>query len=254
MESETPIIAFKFKGLPYLSENYKGDKYAATRGKIKGVFSKIADVKKLYVNMDAGFGRVELDTTNYQEITKLVVAITKSPMKMIKFSWESPILEMKSEHEKYLPYKAWLFLDDERSYEGLQEKTRMRLEFEKALDYDDYLNREFEDEYEQWLLEQEIDEVLTNAYPDFEEDEEMEDNERKRKYIINFEESDDEEEEAYELVETFTPVSGKSNFTIQEICEHIRMLAVCNGKNELSVSELTEYFGQKREYKKVPVV
>ena len=154
-----------------------------------------------------------------------------------------------------MPYKAWLFLDDERSYEGLKEKTRMRLEFEKALDYDDYLNREFEDEYEQWLLEQEIDEVLTNAYPDFEEDEEREDNERKRKYIINFEDSEDEEEEeAYELVETFTPVSGKSNFTIQEICEHIRMLAVCNGKNELSVSELTEYFGQKREYKKVPVV
>lgn len=253
MESESPIVAFKFKGLPYLSENYKGDKYSATRGKIKGIFSKIGGVKKLYVNMDAGFGRVELDTTNYQEITKLVVSIMKSPIRMIKFSWESPILEMKSEHERYLPHKAWLFLDSEKSYEELLEKSRIKLEFEKAMDYDEYLNRDFEDECEQWLLEQEIDEVLTNAYPDFEEDIKEED-EKKDKYIIDFEYSEDEEEEeAYELVETFTPVSGKTNFTIQEICEHIRMLAVCNGKDDLNVRELTEYFGQKREYKKVPV-
>ena len=246
---------FGFKGLPHISEKYEGDKYLSSRYKIKKAFEKLGDIKKLYIDMNTGSGRVTIENITNQDNVKIVTAICNSPMRMIKFSWEQPILEMKSDKEWLLPYKAWLFLDVDGSYTEIKQRCQKKLDFEQmihTLEYEKYLDdTELEDEMNEWELQCQMDEILTSCHLDFEEDEIKKS--RKRSYdtmIVDFD-SEDESDDEYELVESFTPVSGKTDFTIEEICEHIRVLAITKGTNDLSVKQLTEYFGQKREFKKV---
>lgn len=256
---------FNFKGLPHISANYGGDKYVASRYKMKKAFEKLGSVKKLYVDMNTGSGKVTIENGENGDIVKVVEAICNSPTRMMKISWEQSFLKQESEQEWLLPYKAWLFLDVDGSFSEIKERCQERLDFEQmihTLEYQKHLDEtEFDDFCEEWLLQCELDEVLTSCYADT-EDEVQESKKRTfETMILDFdsddedsddEDSDDETQTEYQLVETFTPVSGKTDFTIEEICEHIRMLSVTGGKTELSVDKLTEYFGQKREYKKVP--
>lgn len=252
---------FNFKGLPHISANYGGDKYVASRYKMKKAFEKLGSVKKLYVDMNTGSGKVTIENGENGDIVKVVEAICNSPTRMMKISWEQSFLKQESEQEWLLPYKAWLFLDVDGSFSEIKERCQERLDFEQmihTLEYQKHLDEtEFDDFCEEWLLQCELDEVLTSCYADT-EDEVQESKKRTfETMILDFdsddEDSDDETQTEYQLVETFTPVSGKSDFTIEEICEHIRMLSATSGKTELSVENLTEYFGQRREYKKVPL-
>ena len=252
---------FNFKGLPHISANYGGDKYVASRYKMKKAFEKLGSVKKLYVDMNTGSGKVTIENGENGDIVKVVEAICNSPTRMMKISWEQSFLKQESEQEWLLPYKAWLFLDVDGSFSEIKERCQERLDFEQmihTLEYQKHLDEtEFDDFCEEWLLQCELDEVLTSCYADT-EDEVQESKKRTfETMILDFdsddEDSDDETQTEYQLVETFTPVSGKIDFTIEEICEHIRMLSATSGKTELSVENLTEYFGQKREYKKVPL-
>jgi len=250
-------VAFGFNGLPHISKNYKGDKYLASRNKIKKVFGKLGKVVKVYVNMDTGCGQIVVENENNSDIFKIVKAICDSPTRMLKFSWESPVLEMKTESTWLQPYKTWLFLGVDGTYSDISEKCKEKLDFEQmvhVLEYKQFSeNMHFESLQEEWMLEQEIDEILTNCSPYLEEYENVEPKKRKHDMIIDLDDDDhsDDSDDEYELVETFSPVSGKSNFSIEEICEHIRMLGVTQSKNVLSIQELTRYFGQKREYKRV---
>lgn len=248
---------FGFKGLPHVSDNYQGDKYLSSRYKIKKVFEKLGNVKKLYVDMNTGAGKVTIENGENEDIVKIVTAICNSPMRMIKFSWEQPILEMKSDKEWLLPYKAWLLEDVDGSYSEIKDRCQPKLDFDEmvhTLEYQKHLeDTELEDLWDEWEFQCEIDEILTTCHLDFEEDEYIES--RKRTFdsmVLEFDSEDEDSDVEYELVESFTPVSGKTNFTIEEICEHIRVLGATQGKDQLSINELTQYFGQKREYKKVP--
>ena len=117
---------------------------------------------------------------------------------------------------------------------------------EKYLEYLGYLDStEFDQEAEIWLLQQEMEEILTNA--SFEDDVKIEiETERRCKRMIIEVESEDEDD--WELVEEQHPVFGKESFTAEEICELIRVRAAQKGVNSLTVSDITEMFGQKRHY------
>ena len=245
-------VAFGFKGIPHISPRYKGDNYLAARSKMKKIFQQLGDVKKLYVNMDTGSGRVEIVSNDNLDLLNVVKMICNSPMRMIKFSWETPILEMKTEQDWLHPYKTWLFLDAEGTYEEIHSKSKKILDFQQMIHELEFQEREFEDQCEEWALQCELDEVLTSCYPEWDEEIILETNKRTHDMIIHFDTDNEDSEDEYDLIETFTPVCGKTDFTIQEICEHIRMLGATRGKMELSISELTQYFGQKREYKRVP--
>ena len=250
--------SFGFKGLPHVSDNYKGDRYSATRYKIKKNLSKLGKVKKLYIDLNTGSGMFTLENDKNPEIMNIVTAICNSPSRMIKFSWELPILKMKSEQDWLLPYKSWLFLNVEGSYTDIMNTCKDSLEQEQQKCTEEYLqyldDNELEGLWNEWELQCQMDEILTTCHLDFQEDEYMESNKRSfETMILEFDsEDEDSDDEEYDLVETFVPVSGKTEFTIQEICEHIRVLGACRGKDALTIKELTEYFGQKREYKKVP--
>lgn len=250
--------SFGFKGLPHVSDNYKGDRYSATRYKIKKNLSKLGKVKKLYIDLNTGSGMFTLENDKNPEIMNIVTAICNSPSRMIKFSWEMPILKMKSEQDWLLPYKSWLFLNVEGSYTDIINTCKDSLEQEQQKCTEEYLqyldDNELEGLWNEWELQCQMDEILTTCHLDFQEDEYMESNKRSfETMILEFDsEDEDSDDEEYDLVETFVPVSGKTEFTIQEICEHIRVLGACRGKDALTIKELTEYFGQKREYKKVP--
>lgn len=263
------IIAFGFKGLPlvHISENYKGTEQSSLRSKVKKSFLKYGNVRNLYINLDTGNGHVFIDISSStseekSSIYKLRDTIFDSPMGMIKISWEQPLHNMKSDFERFLPYKSWLFNHHDGTYAEIKARHDEKLKIDQTIDmlqYQNYLQEvEFEGEQEQWGLQCGIDEILTSCSPEYLEYENTIIENRKRKYdealIIpyeDFESSDDEDFEDYELVESFSPVSGKTNFSIEEVSEHIRMLGVTTGKTELSIKELTHYFGQKREYKKI---
>ena len=79
---------------------------------------------------------------------------------MLKFSWEQPILKMKTEKPLFSSHKAWLFLE----VGGTAEKTeecllfcRQKEKMISKIEYEEYLAKnDFEDAYEEWILEQEI--------------------------------------------------------------------------------------------------
>ena len=75
---------FGFKGLPHISDKYQGDKYLASRHKIKKIFEKVGNVKSLYVDMNTGGGRVTIEASGND--IKIIEAICNSPMGMIKNS------------------------------------------------------------------------------------------------------------------------------------------------------------------------
>jgi hypothetical protein len=270
MAQQSNIVNLGFSGIPYVSENYKGEKHFSERAKAKRSFQKIGEIKRLYIDANTGSGNVSLDISSSigsgfvdTEICKIINAISNSPMGMIKFSWEQPFLGTKPEKDCFLPYKSWLFQHYDGSHSEIKARHQEKLDFEQmihTLEYKKHLEEtELKDLWDEWELRCEMDDILTSSIPDYIEIENAVIQSKKRSFdtmILEFDsdddDSDDETQAEYQLVETFTPVSGKTDFTIEEICEHIRMLSVTGGKTELSVDKLTEYFGQKREYKKVP--
>ena len=179
---------FSFKGLPHISANYGGDKYVASRYKMKQAFEKLGPVKKLYVDMNTGSGKVTIENSESGDILKVVEAICNSPTRMIKVSWEQSFLKQESEQEWLLPYKAWLFLDVDGSFSEIKERCQERLDFEQlvhVLEHQKYLDEtEFDDFCEEWLLQCEIDEVLTSCYADDDEEEIEQSNKRSRQRSV----------------------------------------------------------------------
>lgn len=161
------VFSFGFKGLPFCPDRYKFDgqsKYYIRR-KIKRKFSTIGTIKKLYINEIKCFGRVliELDTDSQIKLMKIISAINNSPLRMLKFSWEQPILNMKTENQQLLPYKSWLFLEFYNSYEKTLEILTFlekNQEMLAVMEFNNFLKeKEFEDSCEEWLLEQQIKEL-----------------------------------------------------------------------------------------------
>ena len=260
-------VTFGFKGLPYISQNYEGEKSFSQRAKVKRAFQKFGEIKRLYIDSNTGCGNVRIEVSSLPEVetlaSKVIEAIGNSPLGMIKISWEQEFLDTTPEKDCFLPYKSWLFMNEQGSFSEIKAIHQEKLDFEQMvhqLEYEKYLDdMEVENLWDEWILQCEIDEVLTSACPDWDEDEIIKTNKRKYDEALvipyeDFESSDEESDSEYELIETFTPVSGKTNFTIQEICEHIRLLAAASGQTSLSIDELVHHFGEKREYKRVPLV
>jgi hypothetical protein len=145
-----------FKGLPYISPNYKGDKYFAARKKIKHVLSPLGTIKNLYVNEQEGFGRVFIDSEGSKELLTALSYINKSPTMMFKFSWEQSLLEMKTENSFLEKYKSWLFIEDNNSLEYTLNLLNKLVYEEKMKAKNEIENFLFENSCEEWLLNQEI--------------------------------------------------------------------------------------------------
>jgi len=151
------IFSLGFEGLPYISPNYGGDKNVAIRAKIKKRLSTLGIIKKLFIDENKNNGRVLLDIDNKNPVISIINA---SPIKMLKFSWEQPILNMKTEKPLFSSHKAWLFLEVGGTAESTEEILLFYRKKEKLiseLEYEDYLAKtDFEDSYKDWILEQEI--------------------------------------------------------------------------------------------------
>jgi len=147
------IFSLGFEGLPYISPGYEGDKNVAMRAKIKNSLSTIGTIKKLFIDENKNNGRVLLDIDNKN---KVISIINDSPLKMLKFSWEQPILKMKSEKPLFSPHKAWLFLEVGGTVEKTEEILlfyQKKEELISLIEYEDYL---LKNDFEDWVLEQEI--------------------------------------------------------------------------------------------------
>ena len=147
------IFSLGFEGLPYISPGYGGDKNVAMRAKIKNSLSTIGTIKKLFIDENKNNGRVLLDIDNKN---KVISIINDSPLKMLKFSWEQPILKMKSEKPLFSSHKAWLFLEVGGTVEKTEEILlfyQKKEELISLIEYEDYL---LKNDFEDWVLEQEI--------------------------------------------------------------------------------------------------
>lgn len=147
------IFSLGFEGLPYISPKYGGDKNVAMRAKIKNSLSTIGTIKKLFIDENKNNGRVLLDIDNKN---KVISIINDSPLKMLKFSWEQPILKMKSEKPLFSSHKAWLFLEVGGTVEKTEEILlfyQKKEELISLIEYEDYL---LKNDFEDWVLEQEI--------------------------------------------------------------------------------------------------
>ena len=252
---------FSVKGLPYISKNFSGDKYSATRHKIRKWVEKEfsiqrENIKRIYVNIETGDIQFTIDTTNWSK--ELSNMIRKSPSGEIFFSWEQTIKDRKTEKDWLQPYKSSLYLTDMySSYDSLKTNREIVTSLYKEFDYPlikKYLeDREFEEECEMFLLQSEIDEILC------EEDEgnNLEDafsflsisNKKRERGILMCSAEDLEVEPPYKRMNVSdTYVSEYEVWTPEKICEKIRFLNVC-GKINISfkdVDVLTKAFGQKR--------
>lgn len=158
-------FSFGFTGLPYISPNYGGKENIAIRRKIRTRLDSIGTIKKLYIDENTKSGRIliELDNSKGVVLKKIISAINNAPLKAIKFSWEQPILNMKSEKAHLDNYKSWLFLEANGSFQLTKEKLHFLIQKEKlaaSIELNQYLYKEeFENECELWLLEQNMKEL-----------------------------------------------------------------------------------------------
>lgn len=265
------IQSFSAKGLPYISKNFDGDRYSATRHKIrKWIETEFncdrQDIKRIYVNMDTA--DIQFTVNNKCEwIEQLRTMIRTSPTGEIRFSWEKKLGNDKIEKDWLQAYKASIYLSDMyKSYEALKTNREIVMNLYKQLDfpiYDKYIEeQEFENEWEMFLLQNEIDEILCEKE---ELNEDIEDitsmlsdltlkRKRSDSLIFTFGPEDFEPpSKKMNIEETFE--SEKETWTPQEICEKIRLLQVC-GNIKIStedMNKITQEFGERRVMKENPL-
>lgn len=253
---------FSVKGLPYISKNFSGDKYSATRHKIRKWIQKEfnierENIKRIYVNIETGDIQFTIDTNNWSK--ELSNMIRKSPAGEIFFSWEQTIKNRKTEKDWLQPYKSSLYLTDMySSYDSLKTNREIVTSLYKDFDYPlikKYLeDKEFEEECELFLMQSEIDEILCER----ECNDNLEDafsflsissnNKRGRDILVCSVEDLTVEPPYKKMNVRDTYDSEYEVWTPEKICEKIRFLNVC-GKINLSfkdVDVLTKAFGQKR--------
>jgi hypothetical protein len=256
------IQSFSAKGLPYISKNFVGDRYSATRHKIrKWIETEFncdrQDIKRIYVNMDTA--DIQFTVNNKCEwIEQLRTMIRTSPTGEIRFSWEKKLGNDKIEKEWLQDYKASIYLSDMyKSYEALKTNREIVMNLYKQLDfpiYHKYIeDEEFESECEMFLLQNNIDELLCEKE---ETDEDIEDitsmlsdltlkRKRTDELIFTFGPEDFEPpSKKINIEETF----DSRDWSPQEICERIRLLQVC-GQIKISTEDMkkiTWEFGERR--------
>jgi hypothetical protein len=158
----TFIISFGFKGLPYISPNYEGNKDYVIRAKIRKLLASLGTIKKLFININTKTGRVmiEMKEDCKNNLEKTIRAINNAPLKMLKFSWEQPLLGMKTEKPYLSLYKSWLYLEANGSFEIIHNKLSNQINEEQLIHTEEYevflKNMEVSDQCDQWLLENEI--------------------------------------------------------------------------------------------------
>lgn len=255
---------FSVKGLPYISKNFSGDKYSATRHKIRKWIEKEfniqrENIKRIYVNIETGDIQFTIDTNIWSK--ELSDMIRKSPSGEIFFSWEQMIKNRKTEKDWLQPYKSSLYLTDMySSYDSLKTNREIVTSLYKEFDFPiikKYLeDKEFEEECELFLLQSEIDEILC------EEDKELgnnlEDvfsflsissNKKRVRGILTCSAEDLEVEPPYKKMNVSDTYDSEYEvWTPEKICEKIRFLNTC-GKINLSFKDidvLTKAFGQNR--------
>lgn len=156
------ILSFGFKGLPYVPLEYRMDDQAGyyIRRKVKKFFYGLGIIKKLYINENERYGRILLELDGKRKTKQVIDAIKKSPTRMIKFSWEQPILKMKSEESYLLPYKSWLFLEIDNSFRKTVDILNQLVEKQETIaneEFDKFIEQEeFDIACQEWLIEQEI--------------------------------------------------------------------------------------------------
>ena len=262
--------SFAAKGLPYISKNFVGDRYSATRHKVRkwieNEFScEKKDIKRIYVNMDTADIQFTVDKncTKSEWVKQIENMIRKSPMGEIQISWEKDIKNTESEKDWLQPYKASLYLPDMyKSYEALKTNRELVMNLYKQFDIpilQRYIqDQEFDNECEMFLLQNEIDEVLCEKE---ETDEGVEDIasmlsdltlKRKRdtdsRLIFGIQDIEPLTKKMC-IEETFE--SEKETWTPSEICEKIRLMQVC-GQIKISTEDMkkiTYAFGERRVLK-----
>ena len=153
------ILSFGFRGLPFNPKNYISENKYFIRKKIKSYLSSLGIIRKLYINENNNYGRflLELEDENKGKlIEKVICAINDSPIRMLKFSWEQPLLKMEKEESYLLPYKSWLFLEFDNSYEKTKQILNSLIRKQELLanvEFDKFLKEEeFELACQEWLL------------------------------------------------------------------------------------------------------
>ena len=263
---------FSVKGLPYISKNFTGDRYSATRHKIRKWIQQEFDCEKdsiarIYVNMDSADIQFTLtgDFKGKQWSEELSNMIKKSPTGEIRLSWEKKLKDTNSEKDWLQPFKASIYLPEMyKTYEALKTNREIVMNLYKQFDipiYEQYqFEKGFDDEMEMFLIQNEIDEILCESDDEFDNDG-IEDIscalsdlslKRKRENEFSFVfDSDDLYHPTKKMYIQETFESDKETWTPQEICEKIRLLQGC-GTIKIStedMNKITQAFGERRELK-----
>ena len=163
-------IEFAVKGLPYISKNFKGDHYYATRDKVtKWIENEFKcgkeNMKFLFVNMDTG--DIKFSIARNTKTNELETILKTSPAGEIRFSWEKCLRDNKRENSYLLKYRANIYLTSMYTcYKDLEKNRDNMMALYQNHDsklIDDFIEQEyFECEMEKFLIQNEIDEILSS--------------------------------------------------------------------------------------------